>query len=257
MRKDEGRSRTRTSTCDVVLENLKPGSTRTPPDPSPYFADLNIATRVSTGEMGSRSRQATVCDAEAGFRFINGFPDGKTGERSGPPVRPNISLGDSVAGLTAAFGTVHDVPRKIPASPKERQWIMVNLMEGIIPEFDRKGVVRSPSGSSVTGIVPTGAYPCTPAPGSPPDYVITGANADAHDRSWRPDGSSVREEPRGELRSRTRLWPGRASRTRDDVLRALDQIGVPAGRVASVRERGAVEPVWVPGQAHSTADESG
>jgi crotonobetainyl-CoA:carnitine CoA-transferase CaiB-like acyl-CoA transferase len=36
----------------------------------------------------------------------NGFPDEKTGQFSGPPVRPSISLGDSVAGLTAAFGTV-------------------------------------------------------------------------------------------------------------------------------------------------------
>lgn len=33
------------------------------------------------------------------LRYINGFPDR-------PPVRPNISLGDSLAGLHAAFGTV-------------------------------------------------------------------------------------------------------------------------------------------------------
>ena len=32
-------------------------------------------------------------------RYINGFPDR-------PPVRPNISLGDSLAGLHAAFGIV-------------------------------------------------------------------------------------------------------------------------------------------------------
>lgn len=30
---------------------------------------------------------------------------------SGAPVRPNISLGDSVAGLHAAFGTVRSWPR--------------------------------------------------------------------------------------------------------------------------------------------------
>src|ERR1700743_1283314 len=61
---------------------------------------------------------------------------------------------------------------------------MLNLMEGIIPEFDRKGVVRGPSGSSVTGIVPTGAYPCAPtgdtaSADAQPDYVIIGANADS------------------------------------------------------------------------------
>ena len=80
---------------------------------------------------------------------------------------------------------------------------MLNLMEGIIPEFDRKGVVRGPSGSSVTGIVSIGAYPCAPAPGAAPnstlDYVIISANADSmhdvHDRGIRLDERSVCKEP--------------------------------------------------------------
>ena len=157
---------------------------------------------------------------------------------------------------------------------------MLNLMEGIVPEFDRKGVVRSPSGSSVTGIVPTGAYPCAPAigaaPDSPPDYVIIGANADSmYERLMgtigRADltGAAFAKNPqrvarRAEIEEAIVAWT--RARTREDVLRVLDQIGVPAGRVASVRdivtneqvqERGAVESVWVPGQAHGTADESG
>lgn len=47
-----------------------------------------------------------MCEAESGFRYINGFVDPDTSGLLGPPVRPNISLGDSVAGLHAAFGTV-------------------------------------------------------------------------------------------------------------------------------------------------------
>ena len=35
-----------------------------------------------------------------------------------------------------------------------------NLMEGIVPEFDGAGVVREPSGTTVTGIVPTNTYRC-------------------------------------------------------------------------------------------------
>ena len=69
-----------------------------------------IFTRVSgygqTGPWSSRPGYASVCEAESGFRYINGMPDRETGALSGPPVRPNISLGDSVAGLHAAFGTV-------------------------------------------------------------------------------------------------------------------------------------------------------
>jgi crotonobetainyl-CoA:carnitine CoA-transferase CaiB-like acyl-CoA transferase len=149
---------------------------------------------------------------------------------------------------------------------------MLNLMEGIIPEFDRKGVVRSPSGSSVTGIVPTGAYPCAPAPSAPanaqPDYVIIGANADSmYERLMRamdrldltgPEfaNNQHRVARRAEIEEAIVTWT--RARTRDEVLRVLDQNGVPAGRVASVRdivaseqvrERGAVEDVWVPGGA--------
>ncbi|KAI9450564.1 hypothetical protein BJY52DRAFT_1301839, partial [Lactarius psammicola] len=60
---------------------------------------------------------------------------------------------------------------------------MLNLMESIIPEFDRKSVVRSPSNSSVMGIAATGAYRCVPEPSAAPDstldYEIIGANSDS------------------------------------------------------------------------------
>jgi crotonobetainyl-CoA:carnitine CoA-transferase CaiB-like acyl-CoA transferase len=154
---------------------------------------------------------------------------------------------------------------------------MLNLMEGIIPEFDRKGVVRGPSGSSVTGIVPTGAYPCAPAAPSAsadvqPEYVIIGANADSmYERLMRamdradltgPEfaNNQHRVKRRTEIEGAIVAWT--RQRTRDEVLRVLDQIGVPAGRVATVRdivsseqvqERGAVEDVWVPGRVPSEA----
>jgi crotonobetainyl-CoA:carnitine CoA-transferase CaiB-like acyl-CoA transferase len=157
---------------------------------------------------------------------------------------------------------------------------MLNLMEGIIPEFDRKGVVRRPSGSSVTGIVPTGAYPCAPTPPAPadaqPDYVIIGANADsmyerlmhAMDRADLTGPQFANNQHRvarhAEIEDAIVAWT--RARTRDEVLRVLDEIGVPAGRVASVRdivaseqvqERGAVEDVWVPGQVLAHAEDGG
>ena len=74
---------------------------------------LLIFTRVSgygqNGPWSSRPGYASVCEAQSGFRYINGHPDPETGGLSGPPIRPNISLGDSVAGLHAAFGTVSHV----------------------------------------------------------------------------------------------------------------------------------------------------
>jgi len=92
-------------TSHIALENWGLG----PEDLHPHNPSL-IFTRVSgygqTGPWASRPGYASVCEAESGFRYINGFLDPETGGLAGPAVRPNISLGDSVAGLHAAFGTV-------------------------------------------------------------------------------------------------------------------------------------------------------
>ena len=56
-----------------------------------------------------------------------------------------------------------------------------NLMEGIVPEYDRKRVVRQPSGSTVTGIVPTNTYLCADG-----KYVVIGGNGDSIYRHARP-----------------------------------------------------------------------
>ncbi|KAI5987352.1 CoA-transferase family III domain-containing protein, partial [Pisolithus orientalis] len=115
LRKDEGRELVKwlAAKSDVVLENFKPGTLEKwglgPSDLHPLNPSL-IFTRVSgygqTGPWSSRPGYASVCEAESGFRYINGLVDPKTDGHAGPPVRPNISLGDSVAGLHAAFGTV-------------------------------------------------------------------------------------------------------------------------------------------------------
>jgi crotonobetainyl-CoA:carnitine CoA-transferase CaiB-like acyl-CoA transferase len=51
---------------------------------------------------------------------------------------------------------------------------MFNLMEAVIPEYDGAGVVREPSGSTVTGIVPTNTYRCSDG-----KYVVIGGNGDS------------------------------------------------------------------------------
>jgi crotonobetainyl-CoA:carnitine CoA-transferase CaiB-like acyl-CoA transferase len=51
---------------------------------------------------------------------------------------------------------------------------MFNLMEGVIPEFSGAGVVREPSGTTVTGIVPTNTYRCRNG-----KYVVIGGNGDS------------------------------------------------------------------------------
>ena len=81
----------------------------------------------------------------AEFRYINGFPNQA-------PVHPNISLGDSVARLTAAFGVVMGLLARNKLFSNSNSITgqvvnvaiyesMFNMMEGILPEYDRFGEV--------------------------------------------------------------------------------------------------------------------
>ncbi|KAJ7509703.1 CoA-transferase family III domain-containing protein [Mycena galericulata] len=269
---------------DVLIENFKPGTLEKwsldPASLHPHNPGL-IYTRVSgygqTGPWAPRPGYASVCEAESGFRFINGFPEPETGGLSGPPVRPNISLGDSVAGLHAAFGTVLALLQRQKKEAKGEAGgttvdvsifeSMLNLMEGIIPEYDRKDKVRGPSGSSVTGIVPTNAYPCLPAPSAPgtPVYIVIGANGDSiyarlmhlvgaphlAGPAYAQNHQRVAHQP--EIEAAIAAWT--AVRSAEEVGARMEEARVPVGRVVSVREvvggeqvvaRGAVQDVWVP-----------
>ncbi|KAF8911689.1 CoA-transferase family III domain-containing protein [Gymnopilus junonius] len=298
LRKDEGRDLIRKLAIksDVLLENFKPGTlekwTLGPSDLHLHNPSL-IFTRVSgygqTGPWAQRPGYASVCEAESGFRFINGYPDEEKGGEglAGAPVRPNISLGDSVAGLHAAFGTVLALlsrQRQVYSglSPPKGKTVdvsivesMLSLMEGIIPEYDRKGKIRGPSGSSVTGIVPTNAYPCLPSnmssasspkllPSQEYEYVVIGGNGDSiYTRLMhaiaRPDlvgpnyaQNQHRVARQHEIEKAISEWTKR--RTVEEVVRVMMQAGVPVGRVNSVKEvlgneqvvaRGAVREVKV------------
>lgn len=104
-----------------------------------------IYTRISgygqTGPYSKRAGYASVCEGMGGFRYVNGHPNQ-------PPVRPNISLGDSLAGLHAALGVVMGLLARQrigeTGASKTGQVVdvaiyesVLGMMEGVIPEFDR------------------------------------------------------------------------------------------------------------------------
>ena len=107
LREEKGRELVRrlAASCDVLLENFRPGTIERwglgPEDLEADNPDL-IFARVSgygqTGPYASRPGYAAVCEGVGGMRYVNGLP----GER---PMRPNLSLGDSLCGLHTAFGS--------------------------------------------------------------------------------------------------------------------------------------------------------
>jgi formyl-CoA transferase len=89
------------------------------------------------------------------------------GTSSLPPVRVGISIGDSVAGVFAAFGIMAAVWRRDRAGGDRRGRSLdvaltdsiLSLMEGMLPEYSALGVVREPTGSRIPTAAPSNAYP--------------------------------------------------------------------------------------------------
>jgi crotonobetainyl-CoA:carnitine CoA-transferase CaiB-like acyl-CoA transferase len=257
--------------ADVLIENFKPGTMEKwglgPEDVKQQNPGL-IYTRISgygqTGPYSSKPGYASVTEAYSGFRYINGF-DGEV------PVRPNLSLGDSVAGLHAAMGILLALlARKSSESETTGQVVdvalyesMFNLMEGIVPEYSGAGDVRQPAGSTITGIVPTNTYLCADA-----KHVVIGGNGDSiYVRLMTAIG-------REDLANNPRLAgnPGRVTHqklidgaiaawadklTSAEVIQIMEDADVPVGAIFSIADafddphyqaRGLFEHVAVPNQ---------
>ena len=183
LRSEKGREIVRrlAARSDVLIENFRPGTLeKWGLDPEALRSENEklIVARISgygqTGPYASRPGFASVCEGFGGFRYINGFP----GE---PPVRPNLSLGDTLAGLHAVIGVLLALTHRGGAGHGRGQTVDVaiyesvyNMLEAVVPEFDGAGIVREPSGSTLTGIVPTNTYPCADG-----RYVIIGGNGDS------------------------------------------------------------------------------
>jgi formyl-CoA transferase len=92
--------------CDVLLENFRPGTLEKwglGPEELDRVNPNLVITRISafgqTGPLSERPGFAAVAEAFGGLRELVGDPDR-------PPVRTGVSIGDSIAGIYAAFGTV-------------------------------------------------------------------------------------------------------------------------------------------------------
>ncbi|MGE0857644.1 MAG: CaiB/BaiF CoA transferase family protein, partial [Gammaproteobacteria bacterium] len=92
--------------ADVFVENFRPGIMEKwglGPDALKARNPGLIYTRISgygqTGPNAPKAGFASVCEAYGGFRYVNGFP-------GQPPVRPNLSIGDTLAGIHAALGVL-------------------------------------------------------------------------------------------------------------------------------------------------------
>jgi crotonobetainyl-CoA:carnitine CoA-transferase CaiB-like acyl-CoA transferase len=234
---------------DVLIENFRPGTLETwgmgPAELKALNPELIVARVSGYGQTGPYAAQpgfASVCEGFAGFRHVNGFPDRA-------PVRPNLSMGDTLAGLHAVLGILLSLTARLRNKAPAGQVVDVaiyesvfNLLESVVPEYDGAGMVREPSGSTITGIVPTNTYLCADG-----KYIIIGGNGDSiYQRLMRAIGrpemaeaprfatNAKRVENEKEIDAAISAWTG----ARDSVvaLATLREAGVPNGPIYNVAD---------------------
>lgn len=255
--------------ADVLVENFRPGSMEKwglGPDAFKQSNPELIYTRISgygqTGPMADKPGYASVCEGFGGFRYVNGEP-------GQAPVRPNLSMGDTLAAIHAALGTVTALFKRERSGGGQVVDTAIyesvfNLLEAVIPEYAGAGVIRQPSGTTVTGIVPTNTYRSRDG-----QFLIIGGNGDSIFKrlmvaAERPD---LAADPRlahnpgrvtheAEIDAALAHWCAQHDAT--SLLAKLEDAEVPSGPILSVADifqhphyqaRGLLESVTVNGQA--------
>ncbi|WP_309133046.1 CaiB/BaiF CoA-transferase family protein [Brevibacterium sp.] len=236
---------------DVLLENFRPGTLEKWGLGPEVLNSINpelVISRISafgqTGPLSPRPGFAAVAEAFSGFRNLVGDPDRA-------PVRVGVSIGDSIAGLYAAFGVVMSLFQRETrrssdgASTPLRDRVidvalheaMFSMMESLIPDYQAYGVTRERTGGRMEGIAPSNAYIC----GDGASIVVAGNGDSIYQRYMetigRPDLASDtglqtnadRWARREELDAAIGEWA--AARTSEEALRILDEAGVPAGPI--------------------------
>lgn len=166
------------ATADILVENFKPGTMEKwglSPDillaEQPGLIIARMSGYGQTGPYSDRAGFGGIGEAMGGWRYIVGEPDR-------PPSRMGVSIGDT---LTATYGcmgilaALHHRSRTgqgqvIDAALYES---VLQVMEGLVPEYDHGGFIRERSGSILPGIAPSNVYRCKDG-----EYMI-GANKDS------------------------------------------------------------------------------
>lgn len=227
---------------DVLVENFRPGTLERWGLSYEELARINprlVLVRITgygqDGPYAGRAGFGSIGEAMGGIRYTTGNPDR-------PPSRTGISLGDSLAGTFAAFGTV------LALLQRERSGrgqvvdsaiyeAVLAMMESLLPEWELAGAQRERTGSILPGVAPSNVYPT--ADGA---EILIAANRDTifvrlceamgnPELATNPRYSThqARGEHLEELDKLVGEWT--AAQPATEVLDRLHDAGVPAGRI--------------------------
>jgi succinyl-CoA---D-citramalate CoA-transferase len=166
--------------CDIVVENFRPGAMEKwglgyeqLSQDNPGLVMVRLSGYGQTGPYRDQPGFGAIGEAMGGIRFVTGFPDR-------PPARAGISLGDSVAAMYGVIGALTALHARSMNGGRGQvidvalYEAVFSLMESLLPEYDRFEFIRSRTGASLPGIVPSNTYSTRDG-----KYIVIGANADS------------------------------------------------------------------------------
>ena len=149
--------------ADIVIENFRPGtlerlglgydalSAR-----NPRLVLVRISGYGQDGPLAAKPGYGAICEAYAGVRHLTGDPDR-------PPARTALAVTDYVTAVYAAFGGLMAV---LDAQKTGRGQVVdtalyeaaFSMMEMVVPDYDRLGLVPTRQGSRLPGTAPNNLY---------------------------------------------------------------------------------------------------
>jgi formyl-CoA transferase len=233
--------------ADVLIENFRPGTLEgwgmdyeTLSKTNPGLVMLRVSGYGQTGPYRDLPGFGAIGEAMGGLRHLTGEPDRI-------PVRCGISIGDTLAALHGTIGVLMALyHRKVNGGQGQvidvaLNEAVLNVMESLVPEYSAFGAVREPGGSALPGIAPSNAYRCLDG------VVLIAGNGDSifkrlmqviarEDLGNDPQlANNVGRVARvQELDAAIEAWTQTRSVT--DVLAALGEASVPAGRVYTAKD---------------------
>jgi crotonobetainyl-CoA:carnitine CoA-transferase CaiB-like acyl-CoA transferase len=225
LRKSKGQALARRLllSADVLVENFRPGAMEKwnlDPEGLRKENPKLIVARVSgfgqTGPYRDRAGFGAVAEAMGGLRFLTGYPDR-------PPTRVGLSIGDSLAGLFAAFGVANALYARDARPGAVGQTVdaaitdsVLAVLESVISEYSLTNEIRQRSGDRYFPELPLPiSIPLTTDHGSSSEQMLTGFSAGSLKQWAAMHWPSITVTPRTRLAAGIRKnWTGSSPRGR-------------------------------------------
>jgi crotonobetainyl-CoA:carnitine CoA-transferase CaiB-like acyl-CoA transferase len=246
LKSDEGRAilRSLVRRADVLVENFRPGvldrlgfDPATISELNPELVLLSISGFGHDGPEGKRAGYDQIAQGEGGLMSV-------TGKGPGDEQRVGVAISDVLAGMYGAFGVVSALVERNRTG--RGQVVRTSLLASVVgvhafqgTRWTVAGEVPQPVGNHHPSIAPYGLFRCRDgavqiACGTDAQWQalcdVLGLDPVAEDMGAGPARVARRDRLVEIIEDALGAW------TPQDILRALERAGVPAGRVRNLSE---------------------